>query len=317
MRQILNTEEFCLEASAVCLGKFDGIHKGHRLLIEEIQKYKKQKLQAVVFTFALHPYTLFSRGEAKLIDTTEEKIEKLERLGVDVLVSYPFTKETAAMKPEDFIKEVLVKKLGAKVIVVGKDFHFGYQRKGNITLLRKYAKECGYKVVSLEKIQEDNHVISSTRIRNEIKAGNMEKVTSLLGEPYSIIGEVVHGKQLGRTIGMPTINQEVAEAKIIPPKGVYVSKVYLPEGEYKGITNIGNKPTVSGEQQLGVETHILGYEGDLYGKTVKVSLYEFVRSEQKFSSLEELKTQMHRDMEYAKSYNSAMPFIFCRNVHHD
>lgn len=301
MKQILNTEEFSLKASAVCLGKFDGIHKGHRLLIEEIQKYKKQKLQAVVFTFALHPYTLFSRGEAKLIDTTEEKIEKLERLGVDVLVSYPFTRETAAMKPEIFIKEVLVKKLGAKVIVVGKDFHFGYQRKGNVTLLRKFAAEYGYKVISLEKILDDRYVISSTRIRHEIKSGNMEKVTRLLGEPYSIIGEVVHGKQLGRTIGMPTINQEVPEAKIIPPKGVYVSKVYLPEGEYRGITNIGNKPTVSGEQQLGVETHILGYEGDLYGKIVKVSLYEFVRSEQKFSSLEELKAQMHRDMEYAKS----------------
>lgn len=301
MKQILNTEEFCLKASAVCLGKFDGIHRGHRLLIEEIQKYKKQNLQAVVFTFALHPYTLFSKGEAKLIDTTEEKIEKLEKLGVDILVSYPFTRETAAMEPEDFIKEVLVKKLGAKVVVVGKDFHFGYQRKGNVTLLRKYAAEYGYKVVSLEKIQEDNHVISSTRVRHEIKSGNMKKVTRLLGEPYSIMGEVIHGKQLGRTIGMPTINQEVEDAKIIPPKGVYVSKVFLPEGEYRGVTNIGNKPTVSGEHKLGVETHIIGYNGDLYGKMVKVSLYEFVRNEQKFSSLEELKAQMHRDMEYAKN----------------
>lgn len=301
MKQILNTEEFCLEASAVCLGKFDGIHKGHRMLIEEIQKYKDQKMQSVVFTFALHPYTLFSRGEAKLIDTTEEKIEKLEKLGVDVLVSYPFTEETAAMESEDFIKEVLVKKLGAKIIVVGKDFRFGHQRKGNVSLLRKYEEEYGYKVVSMEKKQEDNHVISSTRIRHEIKVGNMEKVTSLLGETYSITGEVVHGKQLGRTIGMPTINQEVAKEKIIPPKGVYVSKVFLPEGEYRGITNIGNKPTVGGKQQLGVETHILGYEGDLYGQKVKVSFYEFVRSEQKFSSLEELKKQMHRDMEYAKN----------------
>lgn len=301
MKQILNTEEFCLKDSAVCLGKFDGIHRGHRLLIEEIQKYKNQKLQAVVFTFALHPYTLFSKGEAKLIDTTREKIEKLESLGVDVLVSYPFTKETAAMEPEDFIKEVLVKKLDAKVVVVGKDFHFGYQRKGNVTLLRKYAAEYGYKVVSLEKIQEDKHVISSTRVRHEIKSGNMKKVTRLLGEPYSILGEVIHGKQLGRTIGMPTINQEIEDAKIIPPKGVYVSKVVLPEGDYRGVTNIGNKPTVSGEHKLGVETHIIDYEGDLYGKTVKVSLYEFVRSEQKFSSLEELKLQMHQDMEYAKN----------------
>lgn len=129
----------------------------------------------------------------------------------------------------------------------------------------------------------------------------MKKVTRLLGEPYSILGEVIHGKQLGRTIGMPTINQEIEDAKIIPPKGVYVSKVVLPEGDYRGVTNIGNKPTVSGEHKLGVETHIIGYEGDLYGKMVKVSLYEFVRNEQKFSSLEELKLQMHQDMEYAKN----------------
>lgn len=302
MKQILNTKDFCLESSAVCLGKFDGIHKGHRLLIEEIRKYKKEKLSAVVFTFALHPSTLFSKEEIKLIDTREEKIEKLEKLGVDVLVSYPFTRETAAMEPEEFIREVLVKQLGSKVIVVGKDFHFGYQRTGNVTTLENYAEEYGYKVVSMEKIQDDHQVISSTRIRQEIKSGNMEKVTRLLGEPYTIVGEVVHGKQLGRTIGMPTINQDVPEQKIIPPKGVYVSRVYLPEGEYRGITNVGNKPTVSGEQKLGVETHIIDYSGDLYGKKVKVCLYEFVRAEQKFASVEELKAQMHRDMEYAKKF---------------
>lgn len=302
MKKIINTEDFCLDASAVCLGKFDGIHRGHQLLIKEIEKYKEENLKSVVFTFALHPYTLFSKGEAKLIDTVEEKIEKLEKLGVDVLVSYPFTKKTAQMEPEEFIEEVLIKKMKAKIIVVGNDFHFGYQRKGNVEFLRQHAQRYGYKVVSLEKIEDDNQVISSTRIRNEIKNGNMETVIRLLGEPYSITGEIIHGMQLGRTIGMPTINQIVAEEKLLPPNGVYVTRVLLEDGEYKGITNIGNKPTVSGEHKLGVETHILDYNGDLYGKKAKVSFYQFVRKEQKFPSIKELKEQMHRDMECARKF---------------
>lgn len=302
MKHIFNTEEFKFNNSAVCLGKFDGIHKGHRLLIEKIQTYKEQGLQSVVFTFSLHPSTLFSKGDAKLIDTIDEKIEKLERLGVDVLISYPFTKYTAAMEPEQFIEKVLVEKIGAKVIVVGKDFHFGHQRKGNVTLLQKYAEKHGYEVVPLEKIEADNQVVSSTRIRKEIKKGNMEKVTELLTTPYTIVGEVIHGKQLGRTIGMPTINQPVEEEKILPPFGVYVSKVYLQDGVHGGITNIGVKPTVSGEKKVGVETHIFDFSGDLYGKVLKTEILSFVRGEQRFDSIDSLKEQMHKDMAFGKAY---------------
>lgn len=302
MEYIFNTEEFKLKDSAVCLGKFDGIHMGHRLLIEKIQTYKEQGLQSVVFTFALHPYTLFSKGDAKLIDTMSEKVEKLEQLGVDTLVSYPFTKHTAGMDPKDFIEKVLVEKIGAKVIVVGNDFHFGHKRKGNVELLKEYADKFGYEVVSLEKLEEESQVVSSTRVRNEIKHGNMEKVTRLLTVPYTIVGEVIHGKQLGRTIGMPTINQPVEENKIVPPHGVYVSKVYLPDGVHGGITNIGVKPTVSGEKQVGVETHIFDFEGDLYGKVLKTEILHFVRKEQKFNSVDALKEQMHKDMAFGKEY---------------
>ena len=302
MEYIFNTEEFKLKDSAVCLGKFDGIHMGHRLLIEKIQTYKKHGLQSVVFTVALHPSTLFSKGDAKLIDTMSEKVEKLEQLGVDTLVSYPFTKQTASMEPEQFIEKVLVEKIGAKIIVVGSDFHFGYQRKGNVDLLRKYEEKFGYEVVSLEKLEEEHQVVSSTRIRNEIKRGNMEKVTRLLTVPYTVEGEVIHGKQLGRTIGMPTINQPIEKNKIVPPHGVYVSKVYLPDGVHGGITNIGIKPTVSGEKQVGVETHIFDFEGDLYGKVLKTEILHFVRKEQKFASVDALKEQMHKDMAFGKEY---------------
>lgn len=300
MEHIYNEKNFHLKNTAVCLGKFDGIHKGHRLLIDTIKSY--EELTSVVFTFALHPVTLFSKKETKLIDTLEEKEEKLSKLGVDILISYPFTKETAAMEAEDFIKDVIVEKLDAKVIVVGKDYRFGYQRKGNVSLLKKYAKVYGYKVVSLEKVSADHHVVSSSRIRTEIKNGNMEQVQELLSVPYSLKGEVLHGKQLGRTIGMPTINQKVTDSKILPPNGVYVSRVYLEDGIHGGITNVGVKPTVSGEKVVGIETYIFDFSGDLYGKVIRTELLHFVRGERKFDSIAALTTQMHKDKSFGEKY---------------
>lgn len=302
MEHIYNTENFQLKNAAVCLGKFDGIHKGHRLLIDTIKDYKKKQLQTVVFTFALHPSNLFSDTETELIDTMDEKIEKLESMGVDTLISFPFTEKTAAMEPEKFIKDILVEKVDAKVIVIGKDFRFGNHRKGNVELLKKLAPKYGYQVVDVEKITIDGQIVSSTRIRKEIKKGNMEKVTELLEMPYTITGEVLHGQQLGRTIGMPTINQAVAPHKIIPPKGVYVSKVYLEEGVHGGITNLGIKPTVSGEKQIGVETYIFDFDGNLYGKVLKTELLCFVRGEKKFPNLQSLKEQIYKDRKYGEEY---------------
>lgn len=304
MKHIYNTDDFQLKNTAVCLGKFDGIHKGHRLLINKILEY--ENLTSVVYTFALHPATLFSKKETKLIDTMEEKAEKLEKLGVDVLVSYPFTKETAEMSPEDFIRDILVEKLDVKVIVVGKDYHFGHQRKGNISLLKKYAKIYGYQVVSLDKIEVDHKVVSSTRIRAELKNGNMEKVTELLEVPFSVKGEVLHGQQLGRTIGMPTINQSVPGGKLLPPNGVYVSKVFLEDGIHGGITNVGTKPTVSGTNEVWVETFIFDFSGDLYGKVLKTELLHFVRGEKKFSGVDALKEQMHKDRVLGEEYYAKM-----------
>jgi len=190
----------------------------------------------------------------------------------------------------------------AKVIVVGKDYRFGYQRKGNVSLLKKYAKVYGYKVVALEKVYADYHIVSSTRIRNEIRNGNMEQVQELLSVPYSLKGEVLHGKQLGRTIGMPTINQKVSDSKILPPNGVYVSKVYLEDGAHGGITNVGVKPTVSGEKEVGIETHIFDFSGDLYGKVIRTELLHFVRGERRFDSIAALTAQMHKDKSFGEKY---------------
>lgn len=302
MRHIFNTKDFQLKNAAVCLGKFDGIHKGHRFLISKIQDFQSQGYQSVVFTFALHPSSLFSDQESFLIDSVEEKAEKLRQLGVDTLISYPFTKETAAMEPEQFIAEVLVKKIDAKVIIVGNDFHFGRERKGTVDTLKAYAKEYGYQVIAMDKIADKQEVVSSTRIRNAIRNGNMEEAKQLLTVPFAITGEVLHGKKLGRTIGMPTINQAVENNKILPPKGVYVSLVHLEDGVHGGITNVGTKPTVSGEEKIGIETNIFDYAGDLYGKCLRVELLYYVRGEIKFQNVEALMEQMHKDKKFGQQY---------------
>ncbi|MCR4803959.1 MAG: bifunctional riboflavin kinase/FAD synthetase [Lachnospiraceae bacterium] len=300
MEHIYNTDKFQLKNTAVCLGKFDGIHKGHRLLISEVVAHKE--LKSVVFTFALHPSNLFSNSEVKLIDTFEEKFEKLEKLGIDTLISYPFTAETASMEPEEFVKEVIVKKLDAKLIVVGKDFHFGHKRKGDVSLLKALSDQYGFKVIAFDKLEQEEKVVSSTRIRKEIQNGNMELVEELLGVPYAFEGEVLHGQKLGRTIDMPTINQAVGEHKILPPLGVYVSKILIENKVYYGITNVGKKPTVNGEAVVGVETNIFDFSGDLYGKEVRTELLKFVRPEQKFKNVEFLKKQMYKDKAFGMNF---------------
>lgn len=302
MLYISENMEFQLKNTAVSLGKFDGIHRGHRLLIDRILKEKVNGYTSVVFTFSLHPMSLFSDKELELIDTEEEKVEKLKRLGVDVLISYPFTKETANTEPEDFIRKILVNQLDAKVIVVGSDYCFGKQRKGDVDLLRKLSKECGYELIVYDKLQVDNHIVSSTLIRNEIVAGHMEFVNELLGEPFEIKGEVVHGKQVGRTIGVPTVNQLVPEGKLMPPNGVYVSNIIVDGSSYQGVTSIGFKPTVTEENIKGVETFIFDFEGDLYGKVIEVELLHYARPEYRFHSIEELKLAIHKDIEDAKEY---------------
>lgn len=302
MQYIENTTKFQLHDTVVCLGKFDGIHIGHRYLIQHMLSYKEKGYDTVLFTFALHPSNLFSEQEIQLIDTIQEKQKKLENLGVDVVVSYPFTEETANMSPEKFIENILIEKLDAKVIVVGKDFCFGHKRTGNIKLLKMLEEQYGYQLIAFDKLEEEKEVVSSSRIRKEIEKGNMELVSRLLGQPYSILSEVVYGKQLGRTLGIPTINQIPSQEKLLPPNGVYISKIHQKEKQYFGITNIGYKPTIGEHNVRGVETHIFDYRGDLYGQVMQVDLYSYVRGEKKFNSIEELKKQMEQDIEYAKSY---------------
>ena len=302
MEYIAGKTEFKYTNCAVTLGKFDGLHLGHQQLIDLVVSYKEQGLTAVMFSFLLHPSNLLAEREFELIYTEEEKRSRLKRSGIDVLISYPFTESTRTMEPEDFIRDILVGKLDAKVIVVGTDFRFGINRKGNVALLKQYENKYGYQVIDCEKRKYRNQIISSSYIRNALKEGNMEIANTMLGKPYSIRGEVVHGRKLGRTIGIPTINQIPSSDKLMPPCGVYASKILIAGDTYPGVTNIGYKPTVGEEDHIGVETFIFDFNKDLYGEMVEVELYYHIRPEMKFGSIEELTQRMNEDIRLTKEF---------------
>ena len=299
----IKSEEFHLENTAVALGKFEGIHRGHQLLLDEIIKQKENGLQSVVFTFDMPPRSVL-KGERdyQQIYTKEERHLLLERQNIDILIEHPFTREFASLEPEDFVRHVLMEKTGAKAVVVGTDFRFGRKRAGDIHLLEKMAKECGFQLIIVDKLKIDHEDVSSTRIRSLLKEGQMEEAERLLGRPYSVVGTVVHGKALGRTIQIPTVNQIVEQEKLVPPNGVYVSRVHVDGEIFYGITNIGVKPTVESHGVKGIETNIFQFDQDIYGKSIEVELLHYRRPEMHFSSVGELRACMTDDISYAKDY---------------
>lgn len=287
--------EFQCENTAIAIGKFDGIHLGHQLLIQGILNEKKNGRKALVFTFG------FANNNGKqFLYTEQEKILNFEEFDVDVLLEYPFTKEFAALSPENFVEQCLVKKLGVKSVYVGNDFRFGKDRCGNAELLKQLGIKYGFEVHALDKYKEYDDIVSSSRIRHEL-GNDFEKANKMLGKNYFVYGEVVHGKHLGNTIGFPTINQVIDEEKIVPAFGVYASVVEVDGIEYAAISNLGIKPTIAGVNQLGLETFLFDYSGDLYGKWLKTSLISFVRPEMKFESIDQLKQQIAKDVEFVKN----------------
>lgn len=305
MEYITGTREFQIqEPCVVTLGKFDGRHMGHQKLLRIMMEQKtKQGCQAAVFTFDLSPGSLGKKGPQRVITTNLERKNNLEKTGIDYLVEYPFDEKTARMSPEQFVRKVLAGQMNAKLIVVGTDCSFGYKGAGNADSLEQWKDKYGYQLIVIPKERDENRDISSTYIREELEAGNMEKANELLGEPYAIHGTVVHGNHIGGTVlGFPTANLIPPPEKYLPVFGVYVSRVFV-EGEYYGgVTNIGRKPTVEGRSPVGVETFIYGINKDIYGKNIEVQLLHYIRPERKFEGLDQLKAQIGRDKDYAMRY---------------
>ena len=287
--------------SAVAIGKFDGVHLGHRKLIHKIIEQKTNGLIATVFTFDTSAAAFFG-GEEKELTTAEEKRNIFREMGVDILIEFPLNRETAATEPEEFVHRYLAAQMKAAYICAGVDLSFGRNGAGNYALLEKHADRYGYRTELIDKVMMDGKEISSTRVREAVRAGRMEDVASMLGTPYSVSGVVEHGRRLGRTIGMPTANIIPNKDKLLPPYGVYYSRVAVDGTLYRGISNVGCKPTVNTENAANVETYLYDFAGDLYGRDIVVSLLAFRRPEMRFDGVERLKEQMEADIAAGRDY---------------
>lgn len=275
--------------TVVALGKFEGLHKGHMLLINKVLQLSHETgKQSVVFSIDM-PGT-------KRIYTIPERNRILEEIGIDFNITCEFTKKFASMKPEAFVKDVLVERLHPEYVVVGNDFRFGKNRQGDVALLEELGNRYGYEVLAFEKLREQGTVISSSYIREQIEQGNVDLIQEYMGRPYSIAGIVQYGKQLGATIGFPTANLIPDEEKLLVPNGVYETSLILDNLRYRGITNVGDNPTVDDDHKIKVETNILNYNGNLYGKYLKIEFIRQIRKEIKFDSIEALKNQIKSDI---------------------
>lgn len=273
--------------TAVTIGKFDGFHLGHQLLLRTLKEF--QNMEQVVCKIVFPGPGLM---------TIEEQETFVKEFGIHRFVKIPFSKEFAALPPETFVTDYLVKQLDVKHLVVGADFHFGYQRSGNVNTLKGLGSKYGFTVTALKKLEMDGSPISSTRIRSCYETGDVRTAMRILGRPVVIPGIVRHGKELGRTIGFPTLNLIPEEDRLMPKYGVYASRVETSMGTFSGITNIGLRPTVNKGEDVTVETYLPGFSGDLYDERIRVSLMDFIRPEQKFDSVEHLQEQMQKDVQF-------------------
>lgn len=298
MEIIAGTKDFFLEKeTAVAIGKFDGVHIGHRRLLEEIIAKKDNGLAACVFTFDPAPAVLFGKSDGKELTTRDEKRCLLERIGIDILVEFPLDVTSAAMPPQTFAEEVLAKQMNAAFVAAGTDLSFGAGGRGNAQMLTGLGRSLGFEVKTIEKVCIDGHEVSSSLIRDCVEKGDMRLAERLLGIPYQIMGRVQHGNRIGRTLGFPTVNLIPDEGKLLPPNGVYVSDVIYSGKKYNAISNVGCKPTVMDEHIMGVETYLYNFDDEIYDEGIEVYLKEFKRPERKFESLDALRAQLEHDIE--------------------
>lgn len=297
MQYISGIREFQIpERTVVSIGKFDGLHRGHQKLLKEMDGFRKEGYRVAIFTFSTPPASLVNKKEQTMIMTNEERRELLAKAGVDYLVEYPFDEKARSTPPEEFVRHILVGQMGAKAIVTGPDCHFGYKAAGNCMLLEKMSPECGYRYRIVDKERDGERIISSTYVREMLAEGNMKKANDLLGYRYYVSGAVLHGASLGHEKLYPTANVIPPASKHFPRFGVYVTRVTAEGNEYRGLTNVGRKPTVGDENPVGVETYLYDFSGNLYGKEIKVEFLDFIRPEKKFGSLAELKAQLDHDI---------------------
>lgn len=286
--------------SFVTIGTFDGLHAGHKRIIEKLkEKAALAGGRSVVITFDPHPRTLFQNADpVKLLTTLEEKIELFGKTGIDVLWVIKFTREFASLSSEEFVKSYLVEKLGVKEIIIGHDHRFGKGRDGDEAKLRQIGEAYGFTVTPVEPVEVNGVTASSSKVRKALTEGDVKLANSYLGRNYLLRGEVVVGERRGRVLGFPTANVgNIAEWKLVPAIGVYAVKVIVDGEELKGVINIGKRPTFNTGSDVIPEVHILNFDKDIYGKKIEIQFVERLRGEKKFSSKEELIEQINTDKE--------------------
>jgi len=290
------------------LGTFDGVHIGHKKILERItQNTENGKYESLVLTFFPHPrMVLQEKSEIKLLNTISEKIKLLEQTGIENLIIHPFDETFSRLTAEEFVHSILVDQFHIQKIIIGHDHRFGRNRTANIDDLIAFGKEYGFEVeqISAQEIQDVS--VSSTKIRKALNEGNMNLANDYLGYNFFLTGEVVKGKQLGRTIGFPTANIQIKEDyKLIPKNGVYVVKAIINQKEVFGMMNIGFNPTVNGQKQT-IEVHLFDFDADIYGEKIEVYLLHYLREEQKFGSVDLLKEQLNLDKQTALNFASQL-----------
>ncbi len=307
-----NTDTYNFERTVVAVGVFDGLHLGHRLIISKlIDEARKMKAEALLFTLFPHPKAVLFPDSTppKYINLPEEKITVAEKLGVEHLMIYPFSKSFGKLTACEFISDILIKKLKAVKIITGYDHSFGSDRQSDLKILQACAEPYGCEVERVGAYIENGVTVSSTLIRDCLSQGKIVEANKFLSYTYSIGGVVVHGDKIGRKIGFPTANIKTAPEKLIAQNGVYAVQVLIDGRLYKGMLNIGNRPTIKGAVDKRTEVYIFDFSGNLYGKEIRVFLHAFVRREMRFESIDKLREQLVADESYTRKlrFEGVMP----------
>ena len=301
MKIFRSIEDYNLnQRTILTIGTFDGVHEGHKKILNKlISSSKKKNLSSVVLTFFPHPRIILNKyNEVKMIDTLDEKIKAFEKLGIENLIIHPFDKSFSLLSADQFIKDYLIEKLKINHIIIGYDHRFGKGREASVDDLKKYGESFDFIVEEIKAHEVESIAVSSTKIRDSIISGKLDKSAKFLGRSFKLTGKVVKGDGLGKQINYPTANIYVEENyKIIPKDGVYFIKTLIDDNEFHGMMNIGHRPTI-GENKKSIEVHLFDFDNDIYDKTISVDVLLKIRDEIKFSSIEALKEQLKKDETY-------------------
>lgn len=294
--------------SVIALGFFDGVHRGHGALLRRAaQRAAELGVESAVFTFDRPPKEVVTGQRVGLINSADDRRELMQRLyGIDRVILAPFDENMMHCSWQDFLTELLIRENGAVHLVAGHDYRFGYKNAGNTQLLQETCALLGLGCDIIPKVEVEGITVSSTYIRTLVESGDMERAAAFLGHRHCLSQRVGHGQRFGRTIGIPTINFSLPAGVLVPPYGVYITRVYLPDGRsFPGVTNIGIRPTVSTSGTVTVETFLLDFDGNLYDQRLRLEFFRYLRGEQKFASAQQLKEQIHRDITAAREYFAA------------